>query len=580
MNRPPACPGRSCDSRRIASSGTPAAANAPDPGAPAPVDRSAIPAPPLQSHDGQWPRSATPPLAAEPGDGGAGEDRLRDMVVCTLAARAVAHLQLHRLDHHAVAAVGRRVAGQLGARVAAGVGDQPGVAVDLLVAGRPPGLPPEGQVAVQRGDADAEGQPGGHPAADDQPGEVLPAQVRGEDAVRPGARPGAYRRAQCRELHAAGREFAHPQGQPDDPVAAQRPALGGGTAHDGPACGVQHPHQGRVRRPSRGRQVGDPRGLPGTGAVPRTGVADLEDGGAQHLPDRVEADALDGRELLRRQRRVPCAARTRPRGPLPPGRRRVRGFRSCHRLRCHRPLASPPARLGAFPGSLGQGMSKSMSNGMSSTKSRREVSLPRPEQPRRSHHERHRVALPRPDRADRGGPGPARLDGGGPARDAGPVRPPRHRVLDAHRLALRRRRRPHPAGARPQTAGRGRRRPAGRHPRRRCTAGRGDAAPRPRGHRDRVRHRPRAPRPGAGGTGGAGDGSLRRRATGRLPGDPGAGGGERGQHRGRRQGRFRTPRRPPDRGRGEGPPVRAADLGPDAALSPAARTRHPPGGPA
>src|SRR5690348_15884014 len=266
----------------------------------------------------------------EPGDRGADGGGFDDVVAAAFRHRALAlaHAHLHVGDHHALAAEPLDVALKLLPRIVPGVVDVLGIPGDLGVPRAPAGLTDGQPVVVPGSDRDAQREPGGYPALQDQLGEVLPGKIGGERplparaAMRPGRhRPdpgGADGGADRLELQAAGRERADGQPDADHAVPAQFLALGRHPVQGLVPRLVHGLDQGRERAPAGAR--GDLRrgpgrhdlavapGPPGAWAAVAAGIADVVDAGAQYLAGRLEPDAADRGELVGGQRRAPGSA--------------------------------------------------------------------------------------------------------------------------------------------------------------------------------------------------------------------------------------------------------------------------------
>jgi hypothetical protein len=203
----------------------------------------------VERHDGQGGPGVTLPARGEPGDGGAGNRRLHDVVPAAHLDRAVpfAHSHLHGRDHHALGAEPRDVAFQLATGVVPRLADELGPAGHLGVARPEPGLAGGIPVVVARPDRDAEHEPGGDPALRDQFGEILPGQIAGEGHRWPVRARRADRGADGLEPRPA--EGERPPGQPDThhSVPAKLGALGGHPV-DGRVPGLVHGLHERAER--------------------------------------------------------------------------------------------------------------------------------------------------------------------------------------------------------------------------------------------------------------------------------------------------------------------------------------------
>src|SRR6204780_182872 len=235
-----------------------------------------------------------PSGTGEPGDRGADQGGLHDVVAAAHSDRAVplADLQRHAGDHHTLGAEALDVAFQLEPGVPPRLHDQFGPAGDLCVDRPPAGLADRGPVVVPGADRDAQREPRRDPARHDQLGEILPGQIRGERLAPPvrGTRR-AYRGADGGEFQPAQRK--RPPGQPHahHPVPAELGTLGG------------HPVEGRVARLVHGLH----QRAEGPAAARHAGGPGRVHGRAEHLADRFEAGAADGGELTSGQRGSPHA---------------------------------------------------------------------------------------------------------------------------------------------------------------------------------------------------------------------------------------------------------------------------------
>jgi hypothetical protein len=242
-----------------------------------------------------------PPGTGEPGDGGADQGGLHDVVVAAHRDRAVplADPQLHGGDHYALRAEPPDLAFQLAPGFVPRLADELGPARDFGVARPPADLTGRGPVIVPGPDRDAQREACRHPARHDQLGEILPAQITGERLPPPECGPWrTHRGAEGGELHAAERE--RPPGQPHahHPVPAELGTLGG------------HPVDGRMTRLVHGlhQRAEGPLTAVGRGATGPGGGRGRVYGRAEHLPDGLEARATHGGELAGGQRGPPRAA--------------------------------------------------------------------------------------------------------------------------------------------------------------------------------------------------------------------------------------------------------------------------------
>src|SRR5204863_4386077 len=179
----------------------------------------------------------------------------------------------------------------------------------------------------------------------DELGEILSGQI-GAERMRRGRRPyPPHRRADGPELQPAERERAEAEPHADDPVPAQRRALGRHPADRLPPGVIHGLGQRAVGGPAalpghlRRRRDGpaEHTGGPAAGAAVAAGIADVVHARAEDLADRLEADATDRRELLGGERRPPGAAVPDLRHPGPrrrrePGARAVVGQHGPFRL--------------------------------------------------------------------------------------------------------------------------------------------------------------------------------------------------------------------------------------------------------
>ena len=167
-------------------------------------------------------------------------------------------------------------------------------------------------------------------------------EVNGRAQRRPAGRPD--RGADRLELQAAGREGADRERHADDAVPAELLAFGGHPAdrlRGGPGtwsapAAPNEPVACRCPTPcvtlSVRRRAQPPIARPGARAGVPAGVADVVDGGAEHLADGLEAQCPDRRELVGRQRGSPGAAAPDLGHPRLGGRRKpLTGMAGCPR---------------------------------------------------------------------------------------------------------------------------------------------------------------------------------------------------------------------------------------------------------